>query len=104
MPVHFAPHVPRTAANDGVIDAAKAAIGASLVEAVDRVGEINLRVKRESIVEACRALRDTPGLEYQQLMEMAGVDYPDRDERFEVVYCLLSLTQNRRIRVTVSTD
>ena len=34
------------------------------------------------------ALRDT-GLEYQQLMEIAGVDYPDRAERFEVVYCLL---------------
>ena len=50
------------------------------------------------------ALRDTPGLEYQQLMEIAGVDYPDRPERFEVVYHLLSLTKNRRIRVKVSTD
>jgi NADH-quinone oxidoreductase subunit C len=51
-----------------------------------------------------KALRDTPGLEYQQLMEIAGVDYPDRPERFEVVYHLLSLTKNRRVRVTVSTD
>ena len=50
------------------------------------------------------ALRDTPGLEYQQLMEIAGVDYPERPERFEVVYRLLSLTKNRRIRVKVSTD
>jgi NADH-quinone oxidoreductase subunit C len=49
-------------------------------------------------------LRDTSGLEYQQLMEMAGVDYPERPERFEVVYHLLSLTKNRRIRVKVSTD
>jgi NADH-quinone oxidoreductase subunit C len=104
MTVRFAPHVPRTAPNDGVIDAAKAAIGGALIEAADRVGEISLRVMRESIVEVCRALRDTPGLEYQQLMEIAGVDYPDRAERFEVVYCLLSLTQNRRIRVHVTTD
>ena len=104
MAVRFAPHVPRTAPNDGVIDAAKAAIGGALVEATDRVGEISLRVKRDSIVDVCRALRDTPGLEYQQLMEMAGVDYPDRPERFEVVYCLLSLTKNRRIRVAVTTD
>ena len=37
-------------------------------------------------------------------MEIAGVDYPDRPERFEVVYHLLSLTKNRRIRVKVSTD
>jgi len=51
-----------------------------------------------------RTLRDTPGLEYQQLMEIAGVDYPDRAQRFEVVYHLLSLTRNRRIRVTVATD
>jgi NADH-quinone oxidoreductase subunit C len=49
-------------------------------------------------------LRDTPALEYQQLMEIAGVDYPERSERFEVVYHLLSLTMNRRIRVKVSTD
>jgi len=104
MAVRFAPHVPKTAPNDGVIDAAKAAIGDALIEGRDAVGEISLRVKRESIVEVCRALCDTPGLEYQQLMEMAGVDYPDRPERFEVVYCLLSLTRNRRIRVAVSTD
>src|SRR3546814_8435863 len=50
------------------------------------------------------ALRDTPGLEYQQLMEIAGVDYPERPERFEVCYHLLSLTKNRRNRVRVSTD
>jgi NADH-quinone oxidoreductase subunit C len=43
-------------------------------------------------------------LEYQQLMEIAGVDYPDRPERFEVVYHLLSLTKNHRIRVKVATD
>ena len=68
------------------------------------VGEITLTVKREEIVNILKALRDTPKLEYQQLMEMAGVDYPDRAERFEVVYHLLSLTMNRRIRVKISTD
>jgi len=104
MAVRFAPHVPRMASDEGVIDAAKAATGDALIEARDAVGEISLTVRRESIIDVCRALRDTPGLEYQQLMEMAGVDYPDRPERFEVVYCLLSLTKNRRIRVKVSTD
>jgi len=104
MAVQFAPHVPRMAPDDGVIDAARAAIGDALIKAKDKVGEIGLTVRRESIVDVCRALRDTPGLEYQQLMEMAGVDYPDRAERFEVVYHLLSLTKNRRIRVKVSTD
>jgi NADH-quinone oxidoreductase subunit C len=87
-----------------VIDAAKAAIGGALVEAREAVGEITLVVKREAIATVLQALRDTPGLEYQQLMEIAGVDYPDRPERFEVVYHLLSLTRNRRIRVKLSTD
>jgi NADH-quinone oxidoreductase subunit C len=92
------------ASSDGVIDAATKALGDALIEARDLVGEITLVVRREAIVDACRALRDTPGLEYQQLMEIAGVDYPDRLERLEIVYHLLSLTQNRRIRVKLSTD
>jgi NADH-quinone oxidoreductase subunit C len=100
----LAPHVPRMASDEGVIAAAKKAIGKALTEAKDLVGEITLTVKREEIANVLKALRDTPGLEYQQLMEIAGVDYPDRAERFEVVYHLLSLTKNRRIRVKVSTD
>jgi NADH-quinone oxidoreductase subunit C len=87
-----------------VIDAAKEALGDALLDVKDALGEITLTVRRESIVEVCRALRDTPGLEYQQLMDMPGVDYPERPERFEVVYELLSLTKNRRIRLKVSTD
>jgi NADH-quinone oxidoreductase subunit C len=97
-------HVPRTASDEGVIDAAKKAIGTALIEARDLVGEITLTVKRDEISNVLKILRDTPGLEYQQLMEIAGVDYPERSERFEVVYQLLSLTKNRRIRVKVSTD
>ncbi len=54
------------------------------------------------MAEALDLLRDVH--EYQQLMEIAGVDYPDRAERFEVVYCLLSLTKNHRIRVACTTD
>ncbi len=97
-------HVPRTAPDEGVIDAAKAALGDAILDVKGHVGEITLTVKREEIVNVLKALRDTPRLEYQQLMEIAGVDYPDRPERFEVVYHLLSLTMNRRIRVKISTD
>jgi NADH-quinone oxidoreductase subunit C len=104
MAIQLATHVPKMASDEGVIDAARKALGKALIEARDLVGEITLVVGRDSIVKTLAALRDTPGLEYQQLMEMAGVDYPDRPERFEVVYHLLSLTRNRRIRVKVSTD
>jgi NADH-quinone oxidoreductase subunit C len=104
MPVQLASQVPQTAPNDGVIDAARAAIGDALIDASEKVGEVILTVARDEIATVLSALRDTPGLEYQQLMEIAGVDYPDRAERFDVNYCLLSLTKNRRIIVKVTTD
>ncbi|WP_213980038.1 NADH-quinone oxidoreductase subunit C [Sphingomonas sp. dw_22] len=95
---------PKYAVNDGVIEAAQAALGDMLVESKDAVGEVSLTVVRDRLVEAMLALRDTPGLEYQQLSEIAGADYPDRAERFDVVYQLLSFTRNHRIRVRVTTD
>ena len=100
----LASHVPQMASDEGVIAAATEVLGDALLDSKDAVGEITLTVRRESIVEVCRALRDTPGLEYQQLMEIAGVDYPERAERFELAYHLLSLTKNRRIRIKLTTD
>ena len=97
-------HVPRTASDEGVFDAAKKALGDAILDVKTHVGEITLTIRRDDIVSVLKSLRDTPGLEYQQLMEIAGVDYPDRAERFELVYQLLSLTKNRRIRVKLSTD
>lgn len=90
--------------NGETIEAVRAALGSALIEARERVGEVQLFVERDSLVESLRALRDTPGLAYQQLMEIAGVDYPERPERFECVYNLLSLTRNHRVQVHVSTD
>lgn len=90
--------------NEATIDAARVAIPAGLVDAFERVGEVQLHVHRDHLIAAVTALRDTPGLEYQQLMEIAGVDYPDRPERFEVVYCFLSVTRNHRLHVHVMTD
>src|SRR6266699_3603823 len=97
-------HVPRTSSDEGVIDAARKALGDAIIAVKEHAGEITLTVKREEIANVLKTLRNTPGLEYQQLMEIAGVDYPDRAERFEVVYQLLSLTKNRRLRVKVATD
>ncbi len=104
MPVQLALHVPRMASDEGVIDTAKAVLGEALLDATEHVGEIMLTVRRDNVVDVLRALRDTPGLEYQQLMEIAAVDYPERAERFDVNYCLLSLTKNRRLKVKVMTD
>ena len=80
----------------------KTVLGADLVAHVFTVDEDSITVTREAVAGVMVALRDS--LEYQQLMEIAGVDYPDRPERFEVVYHLLSVTKNHRLRVRVSTD
>ncbi|GAA5057547.1 hypothetical protein GCM10023208_23150 [Erythrobacter westpacificensis] len=93
---------PRYATNEGVRDTLCAALGSMVVESIEEFGEIVITVKRESIEDALRLLRDEHA--YQQLMEIAGADYPSRPERFEVVYMLLSLTKNHRVMVKVSTD
>jgi NADH-quinone oxidoreductase subunit C len=93
---------PRIAAREGLLDEVPAALGDALIEAKDAVGEVSLTVRREAIAAVCTTLRDR--FEYQQLMEIAGVDYPERPERFEIVYHLLSVTKNHRIRIRVSTD
>ncbi|WP_426023185.1 NADH-quinone oxidoreductase subunit C [Brevundimonas sp. PWP3-1b1] len=77
-------------------------VGALGVEAQIAFGELTLVAPRERIVEVLTALRDQFG--FQQLLDLCGVDYPDRKERFEVVYHLLSMTRNARLRVKVSTD
>jgi len=75
----------------------------SSLAATPREGlETAFDVARDDLVNVLTSLRDDFG--YQQLMEIAGVDFPERAERFEVVYCLLSLTHNHRVRLHVATD
>ena len=67
-------------------------------------GEVALSVSAARIVEVMSLLRDDPALQFQQLIDVCGADYPQRAKRFDVVYHLLSMTKNRRIRVKVETD
>lgn len=73
-----------------------------VTHAQEAVGETSLTVTRDALIPTLRRLRDEH--QFQQLMCISGVDYPSRPERFEVVYELLSITLNQRIRVRVSTD
>lgn len=72
------------------------------VDASVAFGELTLTCHRDRIIEVLTGLRDRFG--FQQLIDLCGVDYPERVERFDVVYHLLSLTRNARIRIKVSTD
>jgi NADH-quinone oxidoreductase subunit C len=67
-------------------------------------GQLTLKVKREAIVGVTTFVRDDPKCQFKMMVELCGVDYPDRAERFDVVYILLSLSLNQRIRLKVATD
>lgn len=95
------------AADIAVSERALTPLGAEMVgelgvEAQVAFGELTLIAPRERIIEVLTALRDR--FEFQQLLDVCGVDFPDREDRFEVVYHLLSMTRNVRLRVKVSTD
>lgn len=66
--------------------------------------ELCLHVAPEHLVETLTFLRDDARCLFKQLMDVCGADYPGRAKRFEVVYNLLSLKNNQRIRVKVHTD
>ena len=65
-------------------------------------GELTFTAQAPRIVEVLKTLRDVAG--FQQLIDLAGVDYPERPRRFDVVYHLLSLTKNQRVRIKIETD
>ncbi|MBN8996925.1 MAG: NADH-quinone oxidoreductase subunit C [Rhizobiales bacterium] len=67
-------------------------------------GELAVTVPAEGIVAFLRFLYDDPKLRFVNITDICGVDYPQREKRFDVVYHLLSPTLNRRIRVKVMTD
>lgn len=75
-----------------------------LIKREIRYGELMITVRREAIASVIKTLRNDSNCLFQMLIDIAGVDYPEREERFEVVYNLLSLKQNQRIRVKVTTD
>lgn len=66
--------------------------------------ELTLVSDRNHIIRLLTHLRDDTNCQFKQLIDLCGVDYPDRAERFDVVYHLLSLTQNLRVRVRIQTD
>jgi NADH-quinone oxidoreductase subunit C len=67
-------------------------------------GELCVQGAASRVVDLLGLLRDSPEFQFQQLIDVCGVDYPDRPRRFDVVYHLLSMTKNWRVRVNVETD
>jgi NADH-quinone oxidoreductase subunit C len=79
-------------------------LGDALVEKVIAADELTIVVQGAAIAKVLTYLRDEPSLLFKELVDLCGVDYPEREHRFDVVYHLLSLHHNQRIRVKVETD
>ena len=80
------------------------ALKADLLESSIAVGQLTLVVPHQSIAKILTFLRDGEGLAFRQLVDLCGVDYPSRSPRFEVVYHMLSLKHNQRLRLKVKVD
>ena len=77
-----------------------AGVSAARVE----LGEVVAFAERDALLAVMQTLRDDPRFACEQVMDICGVDWPDRAERFDVVYNLLSVSLNHRVRVIVTTD
>jgi NADH-quinone oxidoreductase subunit C len=69
-----------------------------------RLGELMLETVPDKLIALLTFLRDDPRCLFKQLVDVCGVDWPEREKRFDVVYNLLSLRNNQRVRVKVATD
>ncbi len=78
-------------------------LGGSVLESAISFGELTLTVVRDDIESVLRFLRDNTSTKFISFVDLCGADYPARQERFEVVYHLLSPQHNTRIRVKLST-
>ncbi len=87
---------------DEAVDALEEAF-AGFGDAVTRIvvdrGELTLHVQPGKVAELCQHLRDDPEHRYELLLGVSAVDFPSTDERFHVVYHLMSMTYRRRLRL-----
>jgi NADH-quinone oxidoreductase subunit C len=81
-----------------------AALPDEVISSKVALGELTINVMPFDLIGVLTFLRDDPGCEFKVLIDVCGADWPAREKRFDVVYHLLSLTKNRRIRVKVETD
>ncbi len=92
-------------ADDSALQSLGEMIGAAQADAVlgqeIYYGELTILATAIGLPDLVKHLRDSPSCQFTSLVDITGVDYPDREKRFEVVYHFLSMPQNQRIRVKV---
>lgn len=88
----------------GLADYLKSKLGDGLIDWAVRTGELTLAIKPEKVLDTLTFLRDDEKCQFEVLIDICGVDYPERAKRFDVVYHLLSPRLNNRIRVKIQAD
>lgn len=78
--------------------------GDAIRSVTESFGELTIEVRRAEIQTIMAFLRDDPICKFNLLIDLAGVDHPSRERRFDVVYHLLSMAHNARIRIKCTTD
>ncbi len=89
---------------ESIGEKARAALAGAILDVRRAYGELTLIAETPRIVDVLKFLRDDPGCQFISIIDISGVDYPEREQRFDVVYHLLSPRLNRRVRVKVTTD
>ncbi len=98
------PPAPPPAPTPAELLAASVATLPGVLAASVALNEVIAAAGRDTLVGLMTRLRDDPRFAFAQVMDICGVDWPDRAERFDVVYNLLSVALNQRLRVIVTTD
>jgi NADH-quinone oxidoreductase subunit C len=100
------PSAEPTAEPTGKLDALRRHVAALPGVTATRIelGELIAEARLDALIPLMTTLRDDPRFAFEQMMDLCGVDWPERAERFDVVYNLLSVSLNHRVRVIVNTD
>ena len=79
-------------------------LGDAVTGTTMRLGELSIEINRDDVLKVIKFLRDDVNCQFLTLLDVCGVDYPEDEERFEIVYHMLSMIHNNRIRIKLRTD
>lgn len=87
--------------NNSILGKIKSKYTDAIIETVEFRGELTVVIKKEILVEICKFLRDDPDLRFDHLSDVSGVDFLERNPRFDISYHMYSIPKNHRLRLKV---
>ncbi len=87
--------------NSSILEKIKSKFADSIIETGEFRGELTVVIKKEKLVEICKFLRDDSDLKFDHLTDVSGVDFLERNPRFDISYHMYSIPKNHRLRLKV---